>query len=121
LFHNKTARLKGIQRIQRKDGVFAIFKNGKQWECPELKIFFTENKLRYPRYIIAIPKKTGPAIVRNRIKRTIKEFLRKDFRATSCGLDIFVRYNPKNTAISNSEVKEALRKWCEILKKQQHG
>jgi ribonuclease P protein component len=119
--HNKTARLKGIQRIKRKDGVFAIFKNGKQWECPEFKIYFIENGLRYPRYIIAIPKKSGPAIVRNRIRRTIKEFLRKDLGATSCWLDIFVRYNPKNTLLRKEKLKEALRKWCENIKKQQHG
>lgn len=117
----KKKRLKGIRRIERKHEIFAVLKNGKQWECPELKIFYTENELQYPRYIISIPKKSGTAIVRNRIKRTIKEFFRKNSGASSLWFDIFIRYNPKSTSVRTGKMEGALKKWCEIIKMQQHG
>lgn len=63
--------------IPKSDEISNIIKTGSKVINQYYIIYSITNKLDYNRYCISVSKKLGNAVVRNKLKRTIKEILRK--------------------------------------------
>lgn len=55
-----------------------IIKTGDEIKNKYLKVYFCKNQLSHIRFGISVPKKIGNAVLRNKIKRQVKEILRFD-------------------------------------------
>ncbi|MDD5644030.1 MAG: ribonuclease P protein component [bacterium] len=80
----KQNRLSGAGRFR------FILKNGNIISTSSAKIYFAGNNLNTPRLGIIIPAKTGNAVLRNKCKRQIREFFRRN-KDKYAGTDIIVR------------------------------
>lgn len=56
------------------------FKGKKKRACPWLLISYRPNSQGKIRYGVTANKKTGPAVVRNKLKRWCREFIREEYR-----------------------------------------
>jgi len=79
-------RTKGL----KKDSDFRkVYKHGKSFANKYLVIYILKNKSDYSRVGISVSKKVGKAIVRNKVKRRIRESFRLDVdKKIKSGYDI---------------------------------
>ncbi len=75
--------LKKINIIKNNNEFALIMKKGKVYKNKIFMIFLYGKKETFFRCGIAVPKKTGKAVVRNKIKRQIKEIITKNIVALS--------------------------------------
>ena len=83
MYFNETERL-------RKDSDFRrVYKHGKSFANRYLVMYIMRNNLEYNRVGISVSKKVGKAIVRNKVKRRIRESFRLDVdKKIKSGYDI---------------------------------
>ena len=66
------------ERIRKRSEFIQIFKNGKRIDTCNFRIYIGKNELRISRFAVVTGKKLGNAVVRNRIKRLVKEVFRRN-------------------------------------------
>lgn len=76
------------ERLCGKGAFNLIFKAGKRIKLPKLTIVFALNRVDYPRMGISIGRSFGRAAGRNRAKRLIREFFRRNKEIFPKGHDI---------------------------------
>ena len=69
--------LKKINIIKKNTEFNSIINEGKPYKNKYYSIYVINKKEKYYRIGIAIPKKTGIAVIRNKIKRQIKDIIDK--------------------------------------------
>ncbi|MEE9524242.1 MAG: ribonuclease P protein component [Thermodesulfovibrionales bacterium] len=70
-----------------------VFSSGKRFPCRYFTLYIKENRSHSNRIGLAVSKKTGTAVVRNRIKRVCREALRKLIDETSLTGEFQVKYD----------------------------
>ncbi|MGA2679500.1 MAG: ribonuclease P protein component [Sedimentisphaerales bacterium] len=73
---------------------FVLVKRLKAWD-ELLLLFARENGLDYPRLGISIGKSCGNAVVRNRLKRLLREAFRQNKHLIAPGFDFVVSMSPR--------------------------
>ncbi len=75
----------------RKSREFAkVYNRGKSKANPMLVLYVLENGRDYNRIGISVSKKVGKSVVRNRVKRLIKEVYRKFSNINESGYDLVI-------------------------------
>ena len=69
--------MKGKKTLTGKAQFELVYKNGRSWAARELIIRALPNGLDTSRYGLAISRRVGKAVTRNRIKRRLREILRQ--------------------------------------------
>ena len=69
--------MRGEQHITKKEQYDSVYKNGSNRSNRELVIRVLPNSLGISRFGITVSKRVGKAVTRNRIKRLIREIVRK--------------------------------------------
>jgi ribonuclease P protein component len=84
-------------RLVRKSEFDRVYQAGKRFSTSHFTIFVRQNELAVSRFGFSIKKALGGAVVRNRIRRRLREILRGHRQEISAGWDIVV--HPKSSMI----------------------
>ncbi len=71
-----------------------------------LMLYMAENKYDYPRLGVSVSKSCGNAVVRNRLKRLLREAFRQHALGVPAGFDYLLMISPKWSKKSNKACPE---------------
>lgn len=77
-------------RLFRRTEYEAVYRGGLRRSSKQFVIFFRANHLPHSRFGISVKKALGGSVVRNRIRRRIREIVRLQFPAIPTGWDIVI-------------------------------
>jgi ribonuclease P protein component len=111
-------KFKKAQKIKRQKDISGLFKTGKKWDCNNCTVFYSENGTNRSRCATIVPKEIGTAVLRNKIKRHIRETFRRNLKNRLLHIDILVKIHQVKEA---NKIKQALEKslclWLDTIKK----
>lgn len=77
-------------RLTQRAEFDAVYRNGRRRSSRQFTVFFAANGLGENRFGMSVGRALGGAVVRNRIRRRVREILRLDRREIPSGWDIIV-------------------------------
>ena len=83
-------------RLRRRSEYDAVYREGKRRSNSEFTVFFRSNGLEHSRFGWSIKKAVGTAVLRNRIRRRLREIVRLHHREIHHGWDIVI--HPRTSA-----------------------
>ncbi len=98
--------MKDIRHLVRPEQFADVFSRGISRATGLLVVKFVSNGLGFSRYGFSIGKKVGGAVVRNRLKRRLRELMR--VARLVPGWDIVVIARPKAAESGFSEIRDSL-------------
>ncbi len=78
------------ERLKKPREFSNVYKNGEKWVGEYVVLLYVKNNLPYSRIGIVVSKKVGRAVVRNKIKRRLREIVRLNKEMIPEGLDIVI-------------------------------
>ncbi len=82
-------------RLVRRSQFDAVYRTGKRRSSSHFTVFLRANELPFSRFGFSIKKALGGAVVRNRMRRRLREMVRCHRQEISAGWDIVI--HPKNS------------------------
>ena len=101
----KTEEFPHHVRIVRSSEYRALYKAGKKIHSERFVLFCRANNLGHPRLGITVSRKVGGAVVRNRIKRLLKEIFRRSIIQTPRQIDIVFNAKSGCAGVSYAELQ----------------
>ncbi|MGE5588839.1 MAG: ribonuclease P protein component [Clostridia bacterium] len=96
------------ERLRKSRGFTRVFEHGKSLPGRRVVVYYMENGLPFNRVGVAVSKRLGGAVERNRLKRVVKEAYRASEAALREGLDLVLLPRSKAKTASFQEVREEL-------------
>jgi ribonuclease P protein component len=93
-------------RLRRRRDFDAVFGRGRAWHNELLVLRALPNSLEHNRYGFVTPKRLGGAVVRNRLRRRLRESIR--VLPTRCGWDVVVSPKAPATAANFQQLNRAV-------------
>ena len=112
--------MKKIDRLRNRREFNIVYSEGKNYWNRNLILYIRKNSLDYNRIGYSITKKVGNSVVRNKIRRRMKEIYRLNVHNLKSGYDIIVIPKKNTTEISYDELESAMLhifKISKVLKK----
>jgi ribonuclease P protein component len=81
---------------------------GRGWRHPLLVLLVVPNELQRTRVGITVSSRVGKAVVRNRVRRRLREALRARYSALPTSSDVVVSARPASASATWSELNAAL-------------
>ncbi len=104
--------MKVENRIKKGQEFQSIIDNGKLLREETLSIYWLENELNRPRAGISVPKKSGNAVIRNKIKRQIRAILSRALDLSK-GVDMIIiarkKYDIDNFLATKNDLETLLK------------
>jgi ribonuclease P protein component len=105
------------RRITRGTEIRALFARGKRSRTPHLDVLFSESPASFARVGLVVPRYGNTAVRRNRVKRRLKEILRREvlprLDAAGAGVDLMVRARRDAYDVSYARLSQELTDWLE--------
>ena len=106
----------------RKSGEFSyVYKNGEKWVGKYVVLLYVKNTLPNSRIGIVVSKKVGTAVVRNKVKRRLREIIRLNQDRIPEGLDIVIVAKSKAKGVDFWGLRDDLLKGFEEIEKNETG
>lgn len=83
-------------------------RSGRRAGSPYLALFVSDNELGRPRVGFAVSRKLGNAVVRNRIKRRLRELVRPLAQSTEAGRDVVIVARPSAIEAEYARLRQEL-------------
>lgn len=91
-----------------------VYRSGRRWTSPFFTMYIKKNDLGCSRLGVSVSKKVGNSVVRNKIKRRIKEIVRTNYDFIKSGWDIIFSVRPLSVnldyATMEKEIKTLLKR-----------
>lgn len=91
-----------------------VYKTGRRLTSPFFTMYIKKNDLNFSRLGVSVSKKVGKSVVRNKIKRRIKEIIKTNYDDIRKGYDIVISVRPKATQLDfktmNQELKSLMKR-----------
>lgn len=98
-----------VNKIRKNVEFRAIYRRGKSFSNALLVLYIYKNRKNINRLGISVSKKVGKSVIRNRVKRLIKESYRLNSRKLNVGYDfVFIARNAANGK-NYTEIDEAVK------------
>ena len=81
----------------------AVLANGRRFSNGVLMLYMAENDCEYSRLGVSVGKSKGNAVVRNRLKRLMREAFRQNQHRIPAGFDYVLMISPRWSKKSNVE------------------
>lgn len=99
-----------VHRLRKNEEFQQIFKNGKSYASRYFVIYILKNENHSSfRVGISVSKKLGNAVVRNRVKRMIKEVIRKIHTHIKPGCDFIIIVRQAVSGMNYHEIDDKLK------------
>jgi ribonuclease P protein component len=95
-------------RLTRRAEFDAVYRNGRRRSSRQFTVFFAPNGLGESRFGMSVGRALGGAVVRNRIRRRVREILRLDRGEIPSGWDIIVHPRASVGAAEFARLREEL-------------
>ena len=102
-----------MQALAKPGDFRQLFRSGRKYQSSHLEFFYLSIPKDELKLAVAIKKKFGTAVVRNRIRRRIKEFLRQKKFLT--GTLLIIQKSNLSAAQARKQLIQELHKALEIL------
>ena len=100
--------MKRKYRLRRNSDFQRVRQVGKSYASPIMVLAFLRNELEYSRFGFVVSKRLGKAVVRNKIKRRIREATRLKMSQIKPGFDIVLIARNRINQASYLEVSQSL-------------
>jgi ribonuclease P protein component len=77
--------------LARDSELVACWEEGRRWRTTHLELAWRPNPAGHPRIAVVVPRFQFSAVARNRLRRRLKESLRREALATLPPVDLIVR------------------------------
>jgi len=104
--------MKKEHRLRSNEDFKKVYRNGKNYWNRNIVLYVMENELDYSRIGFSVSKKIGNSVVRNKVKRRMREICRLNFLNIEDGYDII--FIPKKNVV-DIEYKELESAMLHIL------
>ena len=101
-------------RLRKRPEFLKLSRTGKKIHSPNFVVICENNDCGETRLGITVSAKVGNSVVRNQIKRLVREFFRRYRHELAQGLDVLVIAKRKAADISLSLVEKELKRSLEI-------
>ena len=91
---SRSAKPAALGKLVRKTDFDAVYRHGKRRSSSHFIVFAKTNDLPQSRFGLSIKRGLGGAVVRNRIRRRIREVVRLHRQEISAGWDIVIHPKP---------------------------
>jgi len=105
-----TERFPKSARLRKRPQFLRLSRSGKKSHTPNFVVICEHNDCGETRLGITVSGKVGNAVVRNRIKRLVREFFRRRRHELASGLDILVIAKKTAADVSLTSVENELGK-----------
>ena len=114
--------MRGEQYLTRSEDYALVYEKGTSWASDLMVLKTLPNQLALPRYGFSVRKRLGGAVVRNRVKRRMREILRA--LPLEAGWDIIFIARPKAATASFADLEKTVRRLlsrARILEREHEG
>jgi ribonuclease P protein component len=105
-------RLRHHERLASAAEFTRCYRHGRRVRTRYFTVYAYQRSERPPRLGLAVGKTVGIAVVRNRVKRRLRELFRRHKALVPWGYDLFVRAGPASAAAAYAALEAA---WNEAM------
>ncbi len=100
-------RLTPLERIRKKNDFSSLYREGSRFRGRHFSLVFRRNELGYSRLAVVASRKVGSAVVRNRVKRRLRELFRRNKGLLAEPIDLIVIARPESGDVPWAEVRDS--------------
>ncbi|MCP3993462.1 MAG: ribonuclease P protein component [bacterium] len=97
-------------RLTARRQFLAVYEKGRRVYSPSLAIFAVPNRIGHCRVGFTVTRKVGGAVARNRVKRVLRDIVRRNRSRLDHSLDLVVNTKPSTLTTPTAELENQFRR-----------
>ena len=104
------------QRLRKTRDIQRVQRTGERIRLPSVLVLFTSSEQSQTRVGLTVSRKVGNAVIRNRVKRWLREAIRHQAEAIPSGRDVVVIAHPRAASAGLEALKHELSRGWNTMK-----